>query len=301
VQNEEAPATHRVPVDGGELGVHDLSPAAGPEAPVVVALHGITANALSWAVVARALGGRARVLAPDLRGRACSRDLPPSAGLGTHADDVLSLLDHLGLQRAVVVGHSMGAFVAALLAARRPDRVAGAVLVDGGVGFPAPDGADIDAVLEAVIGPAMRRLSMRWPSPSEHLAFWRQHPALGPLFGTPGEADLVAYLGHDLVSGSDGWRSSCGLDSVRADGADVVAGTEVLSAVRSSDVPTWLLWAPRGLLDEPQGLYDEQRLSAADLPDRVRVSRLADVNHYTVLLADHGAAAVAEAVTSALP
>jgi hypothetical protein len=90
------------------------------------------------------------------------------------------------------------------------------------------------------------------------------------------------------------------LDSVRADGADVVAGTEVLSAVRGSEVPTWLLWAPRGLLDEPQGLYDEQRLSAADLPDRVRVTRVDDVNHYTVLLADHGAAAVAEAVASAL-
>jgi pimeloyl-ACP methyl ester carboxylesterase len=194
----------------------------------------------------------------------------------------------------------MGAFVAALLAARRPDRVAGAVLVDGGVGFPAPEGADIDAVLEAVIGPAMRRLSMRWPSPQEHLDFWRGHPALGPLFGTPMEADLVAYLEHDLVHGEDGWRSSCVVDSVRADGADVVFGAEVLSAVRTSVVPTRLLWAPRGLLDQPQGLYDEQRLAAADLPERVRVSRVDDVNHYTVLLTDHGAASVAQAVAAAL-
>lgn len=291
----------RVPVDGGELVVHDLSPGAAPDAPVVVALHGITANALSWAPVARALGGRARMLAPDLRGRADSRDLTPSAGLGSHTDDLVALLDHLGLDRVVVVGHSMGAFITALLAARRPDRVAGAVLVDGGVGFPAPEGADIDAVLEAVIGPAMRRLSMRWPSRQQHLDFWRQHPALGPLFGTPAEPDLVAYLEHDLVHGNDGWRSSCAVDSVRADGADVVSGAEVLSAVRRSDCPTCLLWAPRGLLDQPQGLYDEGRLAAADLPDRVRVARVDDVNHYTVLLADHGAAAVAEAVAAALP
>ncbi len=48
------------------------------------------------------------------------------------------VLDHLGLDRAVVVGHSMGAFVTALLAARHPDRVERAVLVDGGFAFPPP-------------------------------------------------------------------------------------------------------------------------------------------------------------------
>lgn len=289
-----------VPVTGGELAVHDLTPGSGPDLPVVLALHGITANAMSWTAVARELDGTARLLAVDLRGRACSRGLPASAGLATHAEDVVAVLDHLGLDAAVVVGHSMGAFVTALLAARHPERVRAAVLVDGGVGFPAPPGVDVDAVLEAVIGPAMRRLAMRWSTREEHLDFWREHPALGPLFGTPVEPDLVGYLEHDLVEEDGALRSSCVLDSVRADGADLVAGEEVLAAVRATDVPTTLLWAPRGLLDEPQGLYDEQRLAAAELPERVRVRKVEDTNHYTVLLSPHGAAAVAGEVTRAL-
>lgn len=291
-----------VPVGGGTLELHDLTPGAPPEAPVVLALHGITANALAWSAVAAEVGDAVRLLAPDLRGRAGSADLPPGEGLGAHVADLVAALDHLGCQRVVVVGHSMGAFVAALLAARHPQRVSALVLVDGGVGFPAPAGVDVDAVLEAVIGPAMRRLSMRFASSEEHLDFWRQHPALGPVFGTPAEPHLVAYLDHDLhPDGDGGYRSSCRLAAVRADGADIVADAEALAAVRSCQAPTVLLWAPRGLQDEPQGLYDEDRLAAANLPDRVDVRRVQGTNHYTVLLAPAGVRAVADAVAQAVP
>ena len=70
----------------------------------------------------------------------------------------------------------------------------GAELVDGGVGFPAPDGTDIDAALQAVIGPAMQRLSMRFASSGAYLDFWRAHPALGPVFDGPAARDLTRYL-----------------------------------------------------------------------------------------------------------
>ena len=293
--------TTAVPVSGGNLEVHHLGADPGDAVPAVVALHGITANALAWTAVGRALEGRVRLVAPDLRGRAGSRALPPGKGLGTHVDDVVALLDHLGLDRVVVAGHSMGGFVAALLAARHPERVSSVVLVDGGVGFPAPPGTDVDAVLEAVIGPAMRRLSMRFGSRDEHLDFWRQHPALGPVFGTAAEPELVAYLDHDLQPDGDGaFRSSCSLEAVRRDGADVVGGAEVLEAVRVGASPTTLLWAPRGLLDEPQGLYDEGRIAAAMLPPSVDVRRVDGTNHYTVLLAPDGVGAVAGAVEEAV-
>lgn len=289
-----------VPVTGGTLEVHDLGGGAGDELPVVVALHGITANALAWKAVGRELSGRVRLVAPDLRGRAGSSPLPPGDGLATHVDDVVALLDHLELDRAVVAGHSMGGFVAALLAARHPGRVSAAVLVDGGVGFPAPPGTDVDAVLEAVIGPAMRRLSMRFATREEHLEFWRRHPAVGPLFGTVTEPDLVAYLDHDLYPDGEGsFRSSCSLAAVRADGADVVGSAEVLGAVSSCEAPTTLLWAPRGLLDEPQGLYDEGRLGAATLPPGTDVRRVDGTNHYSLLLAPQGVRAVAGAVAEA--
>ena len=100
------------PVRGGRLAVTHWP----GEGPPVVALHGITANSLAYAALADALPG-ADLYAPDLRGRAGSAGLPGPYGLGAHVDDTVALLDRLGCERAVLVGHSMGAFVAALAAA----------------------------------------------------------------------------------------------------------------------------------------------------------------------------------------
>ncbi|HEX5534367.1 MAG TPA: alpha/beta fold hydrolase [Actinomycetales bacterium] len=301
------------------LVLHELTPASGDDAPLVVALHGITANGLAWRAIGEELDREVRLVAPDLRGRACSRDVGRDVGadgaapggedgLAAHARDVVGVLDALGADRAVLVGHSMGAFIAALTAARYPERVSALVLVDGGIGFPAPEGVDIDEALQAVIGPAMQRLSMTFGSEQEYLDFWAAHPALGPILAgdaegfPPGARDtLVGYLLHDLVEGEDGLlRSTCRLDAVRADGRDVLADPETLSAVRTTSVPTTFLWAVRGLLDEPQGLYDENRLAVADLPERVRVQKVDGTNHYTVIWNERGIEAVSAAILAAI-
>ncbi|WP_316745438.1 hypothetical protein [Streptomyces sp. MK7] len=64
--------------------------------------------------------------------------------------------------------------------------------------------------------------------------------------------------------------------------------------------PAVLLWAERGLMDEPQGLYDEQRLATAGLdPGLVRTRRVPGTNHYTVIVGDEGARVVAEQLLAA--
>jgi pimeloyl-ACP methyl ester carboxylesterase len=300
----QAPAL-RLEVPGGSLEVHDLSVGdPGQQAPVVLAVHGITANGLSWVCVAEELyrrrgPGSVRFLAPDLRGRADSRSAPGPYGLGTHADDVLAIADTV-TARPVLVGHSMGAFVTSVAGSRAPERFTGSVLVDGGFAFPPPSDLDIDAALTAVIGPAMTRLGMRFPNPDAYLDFWRDHPALGPALAGDLGPQVRRYVLHDLVRTEHGdWVSSCVLDAIRADGADVLADPEVhAAAVRAvaAGLATELLWAPRGLQDEAQGLYDDARIAALDLPPAVMVTRIADVNHYTAVFAPNGTTAVVDAI-----
>ena len=257
----------------------------------MLALHGITANGLAWQVLADELVrrhgvGAVRLLAPDLRGRAASRDVPGPYGIAVHADDALAIASAFG-GRPILVGHSMGAFVAARAAANEPDRYQSLVLVDGGLGFPVPASLSVDAALASVIGPAMTRLSMVFDSPEDHLAFWRRHPAVGPLLAGPGGQWLRRYLDHDLIEAAQGWRSSCVLEAVRADGRDVLADPGTLAAARAAvdaGLDVELLWAQRGLLDEPQGLYDEARLRALDLPAGLRTTAVPDTNHYSVIL-----------------
>ena len=93
---------------------------APDEAEPVLAIHGITANSRSWLAVARALDGRASLLAPDLRGRGASNGLPAPYGMEAYARDMLAVLDHFGLEHTVLAGHSLGAYAVARFAADHP-------------------------------------------------------------------------------------------------------------------------------------------------------------------------------------
>lgn len=290
----------------GSLAIHDLTLGVPDEdAPVVLAVHGITANGLSWRRVAdevdrRHGAGAVRFLAPDLRGRGDSRGAAGPFGLAAHVEDLVSIAGVFGAD-PLLVGHSMGAFVSALALATHPDRFTGAVLVDGGLAFPTPPDLDIDATLQAVIGPAMDRLRMTFADPAAYLSFWEDHPALGPVLrGSAGEA-ARRYIAHDLVEDPDNpgkWRSTCVLEAIRADGADVLADPATHGAVRRAvelGLPLELVWARRGLLDEPQGMYDEARLAALRVPDAVPTTPV-DANHYDVIFEEKGVTAVADAI-----
>jgi pimeloyl-ACP methyl ester carboxylesterase len=261
-----------VPVAGGELRVV-VWPGNGP---LVLAAHGITGNALSWAVVARRLEGRVRLAAPDLRGRAGSAHLPGPFGMAAHAADLIAVADNLGERRFALAGHSMGGFVATETAARHPDRVAAVLLVDGGLPLAVPPGTDVDAALLAMIGPAMQRLAMTFPSFADYAAFFRRNPALGRYWSP----DMDAYVRRDFT----GQGSSCNVDAVRADARDMI--------MRPAPHDYPMLWAPRGMQDEAAGFYGREQLTGVD------AEPVPDVNHYTILLSDHGAARVADRIAA---
>ncbi|WP_314174288.1 alpha/beta fold hydrolase [Streptomyces winkii] len=290
----------RAPVRGGHLTVLRWPATVPPDGgdsgpPTVVALHGITSNAMSWAGVARHLGGRVTLVAPDLRGRAGSNTLPGPYGITAHAEDVAALTEALGLDRVVLAGHSMGAFVAAVAGVRSPERFRSLLLVDGGVGFPVPEGLSTDDLLTAVLGPAMERLKTTFPDRAAYRAFWQRHPA----FAESWEPWTEAHIMRDLVGAEPELRSSCLVDAILADGEGTLA-EETARAVHELTVAGELLWAERGIMDEPQGLYDEQRLKAAGIEDTViRPRKVPGTNHYTLLLGDEGARTVADSLLAA--
>ncbi|MER5866876.1 alpha/beta hydrolase [Kitasatospora sp. NPDC002040] len=274
-----------VPVPGGDLTALRW-PATDPDAPVVVALHGITANALAWSEVARCLAGRATLIAPDLRGRSASRTVTGPYGLARHADDVAALVAALGLGRVRLTGHSMGAWVAALTTVRHPELASSLLLVDGALSFPLPPGVTEDAALGAVLGPALARLSMTFPSRDAYRAFWQQHPA----FTGEWPPGFDTYIQRDLIGTEPELRSSCVLEAIEQDGREVLLDQEAAAAVHRLPLPAELLWAERGLMDEPQGLYDPKRIELAGLdPDRVTATPVPDSNHYTIVAGPAGA------------
>lgn len=92
-------------------------------------LHALGESGADWDVVAPTFARDCRVIAPDMRGHGTS-SWPGEYSFAAMRDDVLSLLDALGLGRVVVIGHSMGGVVAWQLAMTRPERVCRLVVED---------------------------------------------------------------------------------------------------------------------------------------------------------------------------
>ena len=103
----------------------------GDGAPML-ALHGLASSGHWYRRMAPHLAADYRIVAPDQRGHGATTQAPSGYDWQTLAEDAVGLLDHLGIERAPVLGHSWGGHVASNLAMRFPDRVSRLVMIDGG-------------------------------------------------------------------------------------------------------------------------------------------------------------------------
>lgn len=288
--------SHDVPVRGGAMHVGVWEPEDGREdAPTVLAIHGITASHVAWALLAEALPD-VRIIAPDLRGRGRSRDLPPPYGMPSHADDVAGVLEHFGVGSAVAVGHSMGAFVSVVLADRHPARVSSLVLVDGGMPLLPPPGVDPKDLSLAILGPAAERLAKTFPSHAAYRQMWRDHPAFAEW------TDLTtAYVDYDLVLEGGVLRPATRVEALHEDISELVDGDSLLTGLANLRHPATWLTAPRGLMDEVPPLYPSAARAqwTAEHPD-LQVAEIEDVNHYTIVMLPRGIEQIVPHVVVAL-
>jgi 3-oxoadipate enol-lactonase len=130
-------------------------------APPVMLLHALGGRAASWAPVIDSLADRFCMYAVDLRGHGAS-DRPGDYAFRLMRDDIIGMLDSLGLARVTLLGHSMGGVVAFLVAMEQPDRVERLIVEDASPPYrrdrPVPErpaDAELDfdwAVVPAVVG-----------------------------------------------------------------------------------------------------------------------------------------------------
>ncbi len=98
--------------------------------PPLLLLHGWPEFWLTWKPVMARLADRYTLIAPDLRGFGDSDKPHGPYGPDQHTDDMLALLDALGIDQAGVVGHDVGGAVMQPLARKAPERIAGLMLFD---------------------------------------------------------------------------------------------------------------------------------------------------------------------------
>jgi 3-oxoadipate enol-lactonase len=168
---------------------------AGPslESPTVVLLHGLTATgSLNWTSTIATLGERYRVIALDHRGHGRGIRSEDPFRLEDCADDVVALIDALGVRKAIFVGYSMGGPIAQLVWRRHRDRVTGLVLCATAADFTTtPDHWPLVRALEKV-----RRVTQMVP---RSIRLRAARPFLGGLVSDPALRNevLVAMSSHE--------------------------------------------------------------------------------------------------------
>jgi pimeloyl-ACP methyl ester carboxylesterase len=200
--------------------------------------------------------------------------------MAVHVADMLAVLDHVGVERAVLAGHSMGAHVVSLLAAQHPGRAAAVVLLDAGLPIAVPPNMDADQAYEYAVEQSVSRLRMTYTSVEEYVGLWRAHPALRHAWND----DLEAYARYDLTGSPGAMRSVITEAAVAADCRDLVYSETTRMAVDQVRAPLHLVLAPRGLLDaDPVIPRPVVEAFAAGHPE-ARIEEIPDVNHYTLVL-----------------
>ena len=267
-----------VPVAGGALAVARAGASPEPGGTVVLGLHGMTGSHMVYRTVARALGRTAPnvcLVAPDLRGRGASAHLSEPCGMAAHVADLVAVLDHVGAERAIVVGHSMGCNIAARFGADHPERTAAIVLLDGGL----PPGSDKMIDDDSEPHELFARFDMTFPTVEAYMAYWREHPALVHAW----DEDVDAFARRDFVEDADGVRCVANREVLLTDAAEVVFDGVTWTAVTRVRAPVRLLRAARGLYDDDP--FIPMSDLEAFLAGNPHVSaELVDVNHWTVVI-----------------
>ncbi len=183
----------RIPINGQRIYYEDT---AGNGAPVVLS-HGLLMDHELFAPQVEALRREYRVITWDQRCHGLTESTADPFTYWDSADDLVGLLDHLDVQRAVLGGMSQGGFVSMRLALRHPERVQALVLFDSQAGIEDPDKAATYGVMldvweaEGLPEPMAETIAAilfgsDWPGREPWIQKWRKQPRdrLRPAFST---------------------------------------------------------------------------------------------------------------------
>ncbi|MGN8276021.1 alpha/beta hydrolase [Pseudomonas sp. SMN5] len=242
-----------------ELAAHLFGPENGRP---VIALHGWLDNANSFARLAPRLEDL-RIIALDMAGHGHSGHRPPGASysLWDSAHDVLQVAEQLGLKRFALLGHSMGAIVALVLAGSLPERVTHLALIDGLI----PPTAKGDNAAERMGMALQAQLDLQHKRKPVYETLERAIEARmkGLVAVSREAAELLAQRGLMPVPGGYTWRTDNRLtlpSPVR------LTDEQAMAFVARIGCPAHLVVASGGLLVQHRALLERLPFSHEQLP-----------------------------------
>ncbi len=249
------------------------------EEKAILCIHGITANCRCWDVIADALSPSHTVLAMDLRGRGLSGAPSTGYSMEHHSRDILAVLNDLGLERVVLMGHSLGAFISLIFGAKHPERVDRIILVDGGGKLSEEQLVKVFAGIK----PSLDRLGKVLPSFEAYLDLMKEAPFLKNW-----SQALETYYQYEIEEVAGGVRTR--INPVHIEEERINLGKVDISQVYGEiSCPVLILRATEGMLARDDLLLPEDvtERMVREIANATRVD-VDGTNHYTIVFQPNG-------------
>ena len=249
------------------------------EEKAILCIHGITANCRCWDVIADALRPSHKVLAMDLRGRGLSGAPSTGYSMEHHCRDILAVLNDLGLEQVVLMGHSLGAFISLVFGAKYPERVDRIILVDGGGKL----SEDQLVKVFAGIKPSLDRLGKVLPSFEAYLDLMKEAPFLKNW-----SQALETYYQYEVEEVAGGVRTR--INPVHIEEERINLGKVDISQFYGEiSCPVLILRATEGMLAWDDLLLPEDvtERMVREIANATRVD-VDGTNHYTIVFQPNG-------------
>ncbi|KAH9897594.1 alpha/beta-hydrolase [Xylariomycetidae sp. FL2044] len=275
-----------ISVEGGNI----TATVRNASSPPVLAIHNLSGYSRSWDWLANEAPALTLVM-PDLRGRRGSFNTPYLRDKGTlemHADDMIAILDSLGIDSIHVLGWSFGAVIALHMAVKCPDRVRSITLVDGGPPMSPPPGRSRDNIRD-LFRPQFASNERHWRV-TDYMDYFVR--SLAPLMDRD-DPILTDYMTHILQEGRVLRSLDAMLTDVTAMFFDPTGWEDVTDVPRRFIKPEWSLGRDSPPM-YPAAALDDIRKRCVDV-------RLVDgLDHLTVVMSRTGAAITADVLADAL-
>jgi len=239
------------------------------EKETIIAIHGLTGTHKNMHYYAEALKGEHRFIAVDLRGRGNSSGLPSEPSIFNHATDIIDLIQELEIEKPILMGHSMGAIISAIVASKSSS-IKGLILLDGA--------AEMSSHQIDVVKPSLGRLAERYESKEVYVKNVKNlYERLGVTW-TPSLKNIVEYEIHQVA---DHWEHKSAREKILEDFKSfyLFDPKEVMSEV---DCQALLVYA-RGDIGPFPPLFFESDYALTKKHTTNLTSVISNCNHYTMV------------------
>lgn len=234
----------------------------------VIFLHGLTGNGYQLQHFAQHLNHEFRVITLDFRGRGNSSKPNQDSNLDTHVQDVIDLIEVLELKRVVLVGYSMGGFIAAQVASQLP--LSKLVLLDGC--------ADMDEHQNKIVEPTFERLKNTYPSQENYVETVVGNYAK---MGVKDSLELRTAIAYEIKEENNVWIPKSYPNAIVSDWKSFYQ-YDVANVCKNIDCEVLLIEA-RGSIGNHGALFEEEHYQTTEKNLKKFMLEITNENHYTLV------------------